>query len=182
MEFNMRILNVVLATILTFVGIFFVGGILISPEWSVSRTMMINADADKIYPYISQFKEWEKWAPWNASKDKTLKYTYSGPDEGVGAKQSWTSEKMGTGWMEFTSANPSKGVSYTLFIDMNGMQSTLHGQIKLSAKGDKTRVKWTDHGDSGASYTKRWMSLMVKYMLGKDFDTGLIHLKQLVEK
>lgn len=178
----MRTLKFLFGTLILLFAIFLIGGFLIPDAWMLSRSITIHASAEQIYPYVSDFKEWPKWAPWNISKDATLKYTYEGATAGVGAKQSWTSEKMGTGWMKITSATPQTGVVYDLFIDMGHSPSTLHGNIAFTPVGDETNVTWTDHGNSDKSYIKRWMSLMLKPMLGKDLERGLAGLKDLVEK
>lgn len=178
----MRVLRFFVTAVVFFIAVFFVGGFFLPDAWMVSRSITIHATPEKIYPFVSNFKEWEKWSPWNASKDPSLKYTYEGPDSGAGAKQSWTSEKMGTGWMQFTAANPQTGVAYDLFIDMGRSQTLIHGSIVFVPKGNETQVIWTDQGDSGKNYMKRWMSFLLKFMLGKDLDTGLSGLAQLVEK
>lgn len=178
----MRILKILVSIILILGGIFVAGGLLLPSEWSVSRQITIQAKGEQIYPYVSNFKQWEKWSPWNSTKDPSLKYTYSGAKSGAGAKQTWTSEKMGSGWMLLTAADPQTGVAYELFIDMNGHQSTLHGNIQFTSKDHETTVTWTDHGDAGKSFTNRWMTLLLKPMLGKDIDTGLAGLKSIVEK
>ncbi|MCX7115137.1 MAG: SRPBCC family protein [Gammaproteobacteria bacterium] len=178
----MRILKALLSTLVVLAVVFVIGGFFIPAEWTVSRSIMIHATAENIYPFVKNFKKWEKWSPWSASKDASLKYTYEGPKSGVGAKQSWTSNSMGKGWMQFTAANPQTGVAYDLFIDMGSSQSTLHGQISFSPEGENTTVTWTDQGNSGDSFVKRWMSLALRFMLAKNFDTGLADLKTLVEK
>lgn len=178
----MRVLKILLGVVVALVIVFFVGGFMIPPDWMVTRSMTMNATTSKIYPLVSNFKEWDKWSPWNNSKDASLHYTYDGPETGIGAKQSWTSEKMGKGWMQFTNADPQTGVSYELFIDMNGHQSTLQGNLNFKAEGAATMVTWTDHGYSGKSFIDRWMSLFVKPMLGKQFEIGLTNLKAMAEK
>jgi hypothetical protein len=176
----MRIVKFLLTTVIALYGIFLIGGIVIPDEWTVSRSRLIHAKPEQIYPFVSDFKEWEQWSSWNAKKDPSLKYTYSGPATGIGSRQSWTSQKMGKGWMVITEANPQTGVAYTLFIDMGYSQSTLHGRIHFTQQEQATLVEWTDQGHSENSFVKRWMSLMIKPMLGKEFETGLTHLSALV--
>lgn len=177
----MRIVRMLLGILLIVSGIYCIAGFFIPDEWTVSRSIMIHASSDKIYPYISDFKQWDKWSPWTSAKDASLRYTYSGPATGIDAKQAWTSDNMGTGWMQFTAADPQRGVSYTLFIDMKGMQSTLQGTIAFKPSEENTLVIWTDHGNSAKQFSKRWMSLLIKPMLGKEFDAGLAKLKTMVE-
>lgn len=177
----MRSLKLVFKGLLLLTGFFIAGGYFIPAQWAESRAIAIHASAEQIYPMVSNFKNWEKWSPWNSHKDASLQYSYWGPEEGVGAKQSWSSEKMGKGWMQFTSATPETGVVYDLHIDMGRSQTQLQGTIAFTPNGDETIVTWTDKGDSGSSFVKRWMSLLIKVMLGKDLEKGLSNLKALVE-
>ena len=178
----MRILKFLISILVVLFGIFIVGGFLIPSEWMVSRSVVIHAHAEQIYPYVSHFKEWEKWSPWSSRKDVTLHYVYEGPESGAGSKQSWKSDTMGSGWMKLTSADPQSGVAYDLFIDMGQSQSTLHGTIHFTPEGGDTKVTWTDKGDAGTNFVKRWLSLVIKFMIGKEFNTGLADLKVLVEQ
>ncbi|MBA2710577.1 MAG: SRPBCC family protein [Tatlockia sp.] len=178
----MRILKILSNIVLILAGVYIAGGYLIPSEWMVSRSIAINANSEKIYPLVSNFKEWEKWSPWNSSKDDSIKYTYEGPETGVGSKQSWTSKKMGKGWMQMSEANSQSGVAYDFFIDMGRSKSSLQGKIDFAKDNEKTVVTWTDRGDSGKSFIKRWMSLLIKPMLGKDMNKGLANLKAEAEK
>jgi hypothetical protein len=178
----MRFLKIFIGIIVILFAIFIAGGFLLPDEWEVSRSTTIHASPEKIYPLISNFREWEKWSPWNTSKDASLKYTHEGPAAGVGSKQSWTSEKMGSGWMQLTSANPETGVAYNLYIDMRRSSSMLQGEITFSRDDQGTKVTWTDRGHSDKSFLKRWMNLLIKPMLGKDLDAGLAGLKNRAEK
>lgn len=178
----MRFLKGLLIVIILLIAVFFIGGHFLPDEWMVTRSTSIQAKPEQIYPYVSQFKKWEKWSPWNSSKDASLKFTYSGEDEGVGAKQSWTSDKMGSGWMEITAADPQSGVAYDLGIDMYGHQSTLDGNIQFQPQDEQTTVIWTDHGVAGNSAFNRWMSLLVEPMIGNDLEEALAGLKKAVEK
>lgn len=179
----MRFLKGLFVLVILLIAVFFIGGYFLPAKWVVSRSTLINAKPEHIYSYVGRFKKWEKWSPWNSSKDPSLKYTYSGSDEGIGARQSWTSDKMGSGWMEFTAADPKTGVAYDLMIDMYGHQSLLHGDIQFQPQTeDQTKVIWTDQGVAGNRALDRWMSLLIKPMLGKDLDDALSGLKTISER
>ncbi len=177
----MRALKIIGTLVLVIAALFIFGGWLIPKEWSVSRSITIQAVPEQIFPYVNDFHEWHKWSPWNESKDPSLKYTYSGPATGPNAKQSWTSDEMGQGWMQITTSGQQMGVSYDLFIDMQGKQSNLTGNLLFKETVDGTEVTWTDRGNSGNSWVNRWMSLMIQSMLGHELETGLATLKSLVE-
>lgn len=177
----MRILKTVVSIVLIFASIFIIGGFMIQDKWVVSRATLIQANPVRIYALVSNFKAWQKWSPWNKEMDPTLQYSYQGRTAGIGSKQSWTSEKMGSGWMQFTSADPQNGVRYALFIDIKGSKSWLQGQIELAPADSATKVTWSDSADSEKNLGKRWMSLITRYMLGKEMDKGLAKLKTVAE-
>ena len=179
----MRFLKGLFVFVILLIAVFFIAGHYLPDEWTVTRTTVIHAKPEHIYAYVSSFKQWDKWSPWNQAKDPSLKYTYSGSEEGVGAKQAWTSDKMGQGWMEMTAADPEKGVTYDLMIDMHGHQSTLQGGIQFEPQTDQqTQVIWTDSSKAGDSALNRWMALLVKPMLAKDLEEALSGLKKIAEK
>lgn len=164
------------------IALFIVIGLFLPRTWEVSRSATMAASKDRIYAEVANLHNFTKWSPWNDEKDKTLQYTYSGPEIGVDAQQDWTSEKMGKGWLKIVKADPDTGIVYDLFIDMGSMQSSLTGAIEFESTGDQTTVTWTDRGDSGNNIFKRWMSaLFVTKMLGPDLEKGLAKLKAIVE-
>lgn len=158
----------------------FLGGFFIPAEWIVSESLIMKASKEEIHAYVSNLQKWQLWTPWTKEKDSTLTYDYQGPQSGVGAKSLWTSKQMGSGSIEIIESDEAQGIKYSLFIDM-GMQSHLMGQIAYKEVADGIEVTWSDRGDSGNNLVKRWMSLMINTMLGKELRQGLDKLKSLVE-
>lgn len=161
-------------------AIFFFGGLLIPAQWQVSESLTMKASKEEIHEYVSNLEKWQLWTPWTKEKDETLSYNYQGPASGVGAKSIWTSKDMGEGSIEIKESDKEQGIKYALYINM-GMESNLMGEISYQAVGDSVEVTWTDSGDSGKNLVKRWMSLMIGSMLGKELHQGLEKLKSLVE-
>ena len=176
----MGILKSLVWIIIALLFIFLVGGFFIPEQWMVTRSIVINAKAKKIYPYISQFKKMNEWMPATAKDDSSMKYTYEGPEVGVDSKQSWTSKKFGNGFMQITAANPPKSVSYYLYVDLNESQTSLQGNITLTPVDKSTKVTWSEKWTQ-KSYIKRWMSSIIKYIIVRDFNHSLVDLKNLVE-
>lgn len=161
-------------------AIYILGGMLISPKWIVKKTINISAEPQIVYSEIANLKNWQNWSPWTKDMDPDQSYSYEGPNEGEGAKWSWESKKMGSGWLEIKNANPNWGMDYNLFIDMEGRKSTLYGKISYQNEGDKLVVHWEDQGESN-SLAEKWMSLLIKSMLGKEMTKGLEKLKLITE-
>lgn len=53
-------------------------------DWSVQRSLFINAKPEKIFPYFNNLDNWEKWSAYNTEKDKSIKYKYNGVKDGKG--------------------------------------------------------------------------------------------------
>lgn len=151
-----------------------------SPDYKVERSTVINAPADKIFPYLHNQKTAEKWGSW-MEMDPDSKMTYSGPDEGVGAKGSWTGgKKMGTGSATIVNVVPNERVDLKLEYTepMNMVQDSSY-VITPEATGSK--VTWSVSGRN--NFIGRLMCLFVDIdkMVGPMFEKGLANLKGLVE-
>jgi hypothetical protein len=83
-------------------------GLLLPTRVSVSRSHLMQAPLAAVYPLVANFKH--GWSQWNTfdDEDPGIRYTYSGPDNGVGATATWISEEMGDGHMRITAADPSR--------------------------------------------------------------------------
>jgi uncharacterized protein YndB with AHSA1/START domain len=168
------LLGIVIALALVFVG----GGLLLSPKFTVSRSVVVDAPADKVWALVGAPREWKRWTVWNR-RDPAMAIEYTGPESGSGAGWSWKSASEGSGRMTFTAAEPGRQVAYELFFP--DFDSTSKGEVRLAAEGGGTRVTWTMNGDMGGNPLMRWMALAMDGMVGKDFEAGLANLKALAE-
>lgn len=176
-----KLINYFTGTVAVLLALYVAGGFLLPKSWSVTQKISIQAPPEKIYEQIANLKNWQNWAPWNKEKDPTQVYTYEGPEQGAGAKWLWTSEKMGKGWLEIDKAELSSGIDYTLSIDMNGRVSQIQGSIHYVASPHGLDVIWNDQGEAGKGFNERWLSLLIRVMLGKEMASGLVKLKQISE-
>lgn len=178
----MRTIKNISIVIAVLLALFVVIGLFLPSKWEVSRSLAMSASKQRIYDEVANLQNWLKWSPWTGEKDQTLKYSYEGPMVGAGAQQNWTSEKMGNGWLKIVEANVEEGIKYDLFIEMGPFSSNILGSMSFDDMGEETNVIWTDKGDYGNNILKKWMALAMGSMLGKDLETGLKSLKELVEK
>ncbi len=76
---------------------------------TVARSIVVNAPEYAIYPYLNNLRRFPEWSPWVA-RDPDMKLTYSGPQEGQGAKVEWVSQKpsIGTGSMQIVQTEKSR--------------------------------------------------------------------------
>ena len=175
----MKALKVLLIAIVVLGAVLIGGGLLLSPKFSVSRTVTVNAAPDKIYALVADPRGWKAWSAWNR-RDPAMTIEYSGPASGPGAVWAWKSKSQGDGKMTFTAATPNQGVDFDLYFPDFGTTSS--GEFRLDANGGATQVTWTMDGDMGTNPVYRWMGLFMDKMVGPDFDAGLANLKALAEK
>jgi hypothetical protein len=181
----MKFLKIVLGAAVC-LGLVFAGvGFLLPSRWEVKRSTVINAPPEVVYPFVANLKTgWPRWSLFDY-EDPDIAYSYSGPDEGVGAEREWISDKMGNGTQRITKADPKKGVEFELTMD-NGFALT--GRLDFDpfetlgvATQTATEVTWTDTGDVGGNLLYRWMALFMDAMMGDTFETSLETLKREAE-
>jgi uncharacterized protein YndB with AHSA1/START domain len=149
-------------------------------EFDIARSVMVSASPEKIFPLINNGKRMDEWAAWQ-DLDPGVKITYSGPDEGVGSKSSWTSDgPMGHGSSSITESVPNKSVVYELEYTKPAMMKQT-AELVIEPQGDQSKVTWSVRG------TYDFMGKLVNAVMdmdaviGKMFDDGLKNLKTMAE-
>lgn len=175
MKWLKRLLKVVIGLVLVLV----VGGFFLPGTFSVSRSTVVSAPADKVYALVANPRHWNRWAVWNL-RDPAMKIDYSGPESGAGATWAWQSKSQGDGRMNFTEAEAAKRLAYELYFPDFG--TTSKGELRFAAEGQATRVTWVMNGDMGRNPLYHWFALFSEQMMGPDFEGGLANLKALAEK
>ena len=175
----MKILKWLLGIVLLLALVLFGGGLLLSPKFTVVRSVGVAAPPEKVFPLVAEARRWKEWTVWNR-RDPAMQIEYAGPPSGAGAVWSWRSSSEGDGRMTFTAAETPRRVAFELYFPDFGTTST--GELALVPEGAGTRVTWTMHGDMGRNPLMRWFALGADGMVGKDFEAGLGGLKGLAEQ
>jgi carbon monoxide dehydrogenase subunit G len=172
-----RILFIVLAVV--------VAAILITAatrpdSFRIQRSIVVNATPQALFALIDDFHNWHQWAPQDR-QDATMKRTFSGSANGVGAVSDWQgSGETGSGRMTITeSIAPNQATVVTDFKTPFRAHNTNH--FVLSPSGSGTMVTWTMDGQN--LYLMKVMGLFVNMdrMMGKHFEDGLRNLKSAAE-
>ncbi len=150
-------------------------------EFRVERHVVINASAEKIFPWLEDPRLTTEWSPWE-KKDPNLKKTFSGAEKGVGAVYEWEGNKeIGAGRLEITEVVPAKRVIMDLrfFRPMKG-ENIAEYNVRPEAGG--TEVKWSIRGPM--PFMTKVMSVFMDMdkMIGGEFEKGLNDLKGLAER
>ena len=146
-------------------------------KFHVERSIAIDAPPEAIHAVVTRLREWPTWTAWTAERYPDMKIAFAGPEEGVGAKQSWEGKSSGRGSIEITKSSPEEGVDYDFAFD--GNPST--GGISFFPGPDTTLVTWYADGDLGRNPVARYFGLLMDRFMGPDFETGLRNLKKKAE-
>lgn len=173
----MRWYRRILGALLLVVILFLVVGFFLPAEYHVERSVVIKAEPTQIHDYTSDLRMWEEWTPWQR-EDESLVIQYGARTAGVGARQSWTSER-GNGTLVVTSSDPDRGVEADFRL---GDQSHLGAVVlRYEPVEGGTRVSMTMDGEVGATPIERWLSAFMGAMTGPEFDLALARLREMVE-
>jgi uncharacterized protein YndB with AHSA1/START domain len=175
----MKVLRGLFFLLLVMVALFFVTGLFLPQTAHVERSTTTKASPATVYGLVDGFKRFNEWSPW-ASLDPATKYTYSGPETGVGARMEWASANpdVGNGSQEVIDVEPGRRVTSKLDF---GMDNPTTSTISLVAEGTGTRVTWTLDTDFSGSLIGRYFGLVLDRMVGPDYEKGLAQLKALAE-
>src|SRR5687768_3949211 len=92
------------------VVVFVVVGFCLPRRFSVKRSVAIEAPPEAVYAVVVRLREWPTWTAWNQQRYPDMKITHSGPEEGVGARQTWEGQSSGNGFLEIKTASPEEGI------------------------------------------------------------------------
>src|SRR5215210_7252935 len=157
-------------------------GLLVFPffldrRWRVVRRVIIRGKPADIFPLVNDLRNWPRWTAWNRRED--VHYSHEGTPSGTGAVQKWSSRRM-EGELRITQSVPGERVAYAL--DLSGGKYHLEGVFVLEPAGpDFTRVTWMARWHSDANPYGRYLDLLMRWWIGRDFEAGLQNLRALAE-
>lgn len=175
----MRFIGKLVLGLVVLVGVLALTAFALPRQVEVSRSTVVNAPANKLFPLVNDLKRHTEWSPW-AKIDPDAKYVYQGPAQGVGQKVSWSSEHphVGTGSQTIVESVDNSKIATALDFGDHG---TALARFDFAPEGAATRVTWGFETDTGNNPIARWMGLMMDKWIGEAYDEGLANLKKLAE-
>lgn len=177
----MKILKVALIVVVIIIALFVVVGLFLPATVHVERSTVVEAAPHTVFALVDSTGAFNSWSPWHG-RDPNTKYTYEGPDYGVGATMSWKSEHrdVGSGTQTITVSEPFSRVETSLDF---GPQGTAVGFYDLEPIEQGTKVTWGFDTDFGFDLLGRYFGFFLfDSMLGADFEQGLANLKRVAEE
>ncbi|HEY7533790.1 MAG TPA: SRPBCC family protein [Nitrospiraceae bacterium] len=146
----------------------------------IQRSVSINAPAEKIFPFINDFRKWVDWSPWERM-DPELKRSFSGTASGPGSVYEWEGPKVGKGRMEIAKISPPTSILIDLDF-LKPFEAHNIAEFTLEPSGSTTTVTWAMYGPSPYIAKVMHIFFSMDKMVGKDFETGLANLKASAER
>ena len=157
----------------------FIADSLMSPEYEVLRSVVIDARPEAGHKWVGDLRNWKEWAPVGEGSGFVL--TYGATTSGVGASQTWTAGP-GKGELRFTKWDPQKGVAYEMsFASPGNPTMSSLGGVAYAPAGEGTRVMWRMRGSFGDGFGNGLRATQMDGRLGPVYEAGLQKLKELVE-
>jgi hypothetical protein len=179
----MKALKIAGITVLALIVVAIVTVSLLSPTCHMERSIVVKGTPASVLEQFANFQKFNAWSPW-AEMDPQSKYTFEGPETGVGAKMSWEGEKSGKGSQETIEYEPGKHVKNKMQFTM--MEGQMFSEIFVEPSPEGTKVIWTyDQDVSGTAPMNAAMGKLfgmnMDSMMGSQYEQGLEAMKKIVE-
>ncbi|HZF25251.1 MAG TPA: SRPBCC family protein [Steroidobacteraceae bacterium] len=175
----MKLLKPILIGLAAFILLLALIGLFLPSAAHVERSVRIAAPPGEVYAIVNDLHRFNDWSPW-FEKDPKAKYSYTGPQSGVGARVEWQSKvsSVGSGSQEIVESVPEQRVRTKLDFGSSG---TATAQFLLAPEGTGTGVTWALDTTFGGNLLARYFGLAMDSMVGTDYEQGLGNLKALAE-
>ncbi|CAN5324886.1 SRPBCC family protein [soil metagenome] len=152
-------------------------------KYDVERDVTINKPKSEIFNYIKYLKNQENFSVWSAM-DPNMKKEFKGTDGTVGFVSAWDSDNKNVGKGEQEIKNIIEGERIDYELRFLKPWKAIHPAYLITEEvsSDKTRVKWGFHGRMNFPMNLMLLFMNMEEMIGKDFQTGLNNLKNIMEK
>lgn len=159
------------------VAVLVVVGLLLPNEYTVRRSVVIDADAWEIHHFVGDLSKWDAWAPWKED-DPNLVVTLGENTSGMGASQSWVG-KDGDGSLRVTASSEGRGIEYDLFF--NGGAYKCRSAMRYQPREENTTVIWIMKGEMSTPVIGGYVAATMDSSVGPMFERGLAKLKEVAE-
>lgn len=150
-------------------------------NFRLERKATIKAPPEKVFGFLSDFKQWAAWSPWE-KKDPAMKRNFGATTAGKGATYAWEGNKdVGIGNMEIAESTPPSKLAIKLnFVKPFEASNLVNFNLTPAAGG--TEVAWSMEGKNNFMSKLMQVFMSMDKMVGPDFEAGLANLKAAAEK
>ncbi len=144
------------------------------PKFHVSRSLHINASAEKIFNVLNDFSQWRVWSPWLVQEPEAQLDIASD-----NKSYTWVGNRVGSGNMKIIKENEHSSITY----DLNFLKPwKSHSDVAFNIKEEEVGTKVTWDMDGSLPWFMFWMKKMTMAFISMDYDRGLNMLKEYIEE
>lgn len=144
---------------------------MLSPQYTVHKSIKVNASSAEISSLIGDFSQWSKWQPWQAV-DPGIQFTIAEPSQGVGAHQFWQG-RFGSGEMTITQQNSEQLTFNILF----NKEHIAQGTIRFTGAGNEINIECSLQGEVNTPIIGGYLALLSQYILNNTVKLALNNIK-----
>ncbi|MGB3179936.1 MAG: SRPBCC family protein [Cyclobacteriaceae bacterium] len=145
------------------------------PDINLSRSILINAPAAKVYQSVADLNHWTTWSPWLIMEPEASVNVERG-----GNYYEWDGHRVGSGNMQVTNQHENNRVDYDLTF-LKPWKSEANVRFEVKEKDENT-TEATWYMDSKLPFYLFWMKKQMEAWVGMDYERGLRMLKDFAEK
>jgi uncharacterized protein YndB with AHSA1/START domain len=179
----MNILTVILVVIGSLILILLIVAATAKNEYTIHREIIINRPVQEVFRYVKYLKNADQYNKW-VMMDTNLRKDYKGTDGIVGFVYYWDSDnkQVGKGEQEITKIKEGERVEYEIRFK-KPFEGTSYASIITQPSGNnQTKVTWVFNGVRNYAMKIFHILFNLKKVLGKDLQTSLVNLKNVLEK
>jgi hypothetical protein len=167
----------ILAVLVGATGIFAGYAAMQPSEYTVSRSLAMDAPAAVVFDQVNDLSKWDAWSPW-AKLDPNATHSLEGPQAGTGSIMRWAgNNQVGAGMMTIVDSRPNELVQFTLDFD-KPLKSTATSSFSFEETGGQTNVTWSITGQHDFLGKVMGVIFNCEAMIGEKYDEGLKNLHE----
>ncbi len=176
----MNILIKILIAVVILIAIPLIIALFVKKEYSIQREITINKPKAEVFNYVKYLKNQDNYSKW-VRMDPNMKKEFRGTDGAPGFVYAWDgNKKAGKGEQEIKNITEGESVDIEVRFERPFAGIATTPIVTEAVSADQTKVKWEMNGKS--KYPLNFMNLFMDNMLGKDLETSLTALKNILEK
>ncbi len=138
-------------------------------EYTVDRSLTIDAPRDRVFAAIVDFKTWPDWSPWLLHEpDTRLEYSENYDQEQ--GSYTWDGKMVGAGRLTHVSLEPERSIEQRIEFT-RPFKAVSRVAWQFGEVDGQTEVHWIMQGEM--PFLFRFMTEMTRQMIAKDYDLGL---------
>ncbi|MFZ5517496.1 MAG: SRPBCC family protein [Candidatus Zhuqueibacterota bacterium] len=177
----MRIVKLFILALLILIAVILISGLILPRDYLMEKTIVISAPKELVFEHVRYWRNWDAWSPW-IEMDSLMVSKIEGTDGEVGSAYSWVGDPKvtGKGEMKTTAIKDNEEMAYHTHF-YHPWERESDGYLRLVDEAGAVKVVWAFYGTTPFPWNVGMLFVNLDDVVGKDFERGLVRLKQLCE-